>query len=205
VLNRARHGATLVSLLYLAWTSVTVAATDRLVCNAGAFDNGGRCELCPGGTFGARPGLTTPQCSGKCSGGFFCPPGSTSARHRPCGAEGVSIYYCPPGCEARRRVDDGFYTTILTFDGVLESNLAEQKRCEPGNYCVFGIRRPCPAGTYGVWPELTTATCSGRCPKGFYCPTATIEPVACPAGSFGGEVGLTTPTCTGPCPVGHYW
>jgi hypothetical protein len=34
---------------------------------------------CPGGRFGAEEGLYTSSCSGPCTAGFFCPPGSTNA------------------------------------------------------------------------------------------------------------------------------
>lgn len=197
------------AVLALSALSVVLAdGSDELVCNAGSYSSKGRCVLCPGGTFGAIPGLMTPKCSGICSGGFFCPPGSTSATQKPCGAKAVSTYYCPPGSAERRRVDEGFYTAIWSTEGSGElkiNRLDQQTRCEAGFYCTFGIRRPCPAGTYGWWPELSTAACHGPCPKGSFCPEGTANPIPCPAGTYGSELGATTPSCSGACPLGRYW
>ena len=38
--------------------------------------------------------------------------------------------------------------------------------CPEGNFCVSGLRFPCPAGSYGATQQLATATCSGLCPAG---------------------------------------
>ena len=35
--------------------------------------------------------------------------------------------------------------------------------CEPGYYCINGIKEKCPENTYGENASLTSATCSGRC------------------------------------------
>jgi|EP00966_Prymnesium_polylepis_P046247 hypothetical protein len=40
---------------------------------------------------------------------------------------------------------------------------------------------PCPTTTYGATDDLTDSGCSGPCPKGHYCPGATIRPVPCKA------------------------
>eukprot|EP01041_Mallomonas_annulata_P005102 gene5102-10210_t len=46
----------------------------------------------------------------------------------------------------------------------------QQTDCEPGNYCLNGIRHPCSPGTYGTsWRESRPA-CEGLCPEGYYCP-----------------------------------
>ena len=44
---------------------------------------------------------------------------------------------------------------------------------------------PCSAGLYGNGlgaPHQTGPQCSGPCPQGFYCPPATVEPLACSGG-----------------------
>ena len=44
------------------------------------------------------------------------------------------------------------------------------KKCEPGFYCAKdNIKRSCPAGRYGQTAGLTSASCSGPCPLGYYC------------------------------------
>lgn len=188
-------------LAVIVWIELPVSSStgvDRRVCGVGEFDSRGECVQCPGGTFGALPGLTNSQCSGKCSGGFFCPPGSTSARQQPCGG---SNFYCLPGSAAPLTVNDGFYTTIPQVSIAQE----QQHPCEPGYFCTFGIRRPCPAGTFGNTPRLATAACSRSCPAGFYCPEGTDEPLPCPPGTFGADKGITTAACSGLCPLGRYW
>jgi hypothetical protein len=64
----------------------------------------------------------------------------------------------------------------------------------------------CPAGRYGLTASLTSATCSGECPKGHYCPPGTSYPTAnkCPAGRYGARQGLTGPECSGPCQEGYF-
>lgn len=174
-----------------------------LVCAIGAFFNGNRCQLCPGGTYGDSPGLVSAACSGKCSAGYFCPDGSTSPYQNLCG---TSVFYCPTGSAMRQRLAEGYYT--LTFPEQIPTqnwSAIAQTACEPGYYCVFGIRRACPAGRFGQTIRLKSVACTDTCPLGFYCPLATPLPIPCPAGTYGNVTGLSASTCSGPCPLGHYW
>lgn len=41
--------------------------------------------------------------------------------------------------------------------------------CEPGYFCIDGARLPCPAGSYGSSLGLSSPSCSGPCPAGYYC------------------------------------
>lgn len=185
---------------------------NALACSPGAYFDGTKCSFCPGGTFGERPGLTQPQCSGKCAGGYFCPPGSTSARQNACGR---SVYFCPPGSASRKLVGDEYYTIVSAsqdangdkqlLDMSTKNAASEKKMCEPGYFCQLGVRYPCPEGFYGEAYGLMTARCTGACPKGFYCPLATGHPSACPPGTYGNQLGLTDARCSGPCPPGYYW
>ncbi|EEY68393.1 uncharacterized protein PITG_04849 [Phytophthora infestans T30-4] len=179
-----------------------IPTTEALACNAGAYFDGAKCLPCPGGTFGAVPGLASSSCSGLCTAGFFCPKGSTSSREKLCGA---STFYCPSGSAERHPVDEGYYTvTFPTDQSDLPSSAGEQIRCDKGYYCVLGTRRACPAGVFGESTRVTTPECSASCPKGSYCPEATVVPIPCPPGTYGGEIGLTSAQCSGLCPIGHY-
>ncbi|KAG4064120.1 hypothetical protein PC123_g1055 [Phytophthora cactorum] len=189
-------------------TTAVIPTTEALACNAGTYFDGVKCSYCPGGTFGAVPGLTSPSCSGLCTAGFFCPKGSTSSREKPCG---TSIFYCPPGTAERHRVDAGYYAitfptdqTNLPLSDSSQGGAGQQIRCEKGFYCVFGIRRACPAGVFGESTRVTSPECSAPCPKGSYCPEATVVPLPCPPGTYGGKLGLTNAQCSGLCPVGYY-
>ena len=55
--------------------------------------------------------------------------------------------------------------------------------CEPGHYCMDGIKYKCPSGTYGETYGLNTSGCSGVCPAGFYCPENTTNPESFPCRS----------------------
>ncbi len=43
---------------------------------------------------------------------------------------------------------------------------ALQAPCEPGHYCIDGVRLPCPPGFFGDSPGLSTPSCSGPCAAG---------------------------------------
>lgn len=64
-----------------------------------------------------------------------------------------------------------------------------------------GCQFDCPSGTYGNAPNLTSAACSGDCPPGHYCPTATVHPIPCPNGTYLEEppvLGTSRASCV-PC------
>ncbi|KDO33830.1 hypothetical protein SPRG_01709 [Saprolegnia parasitica CBS 223.65] len=180
-----------------------------LTCPQGAYLDApsASCLLCPSGTYGAMPGLTSPSCSGSCVAGYYCPLGSTRATAQPCGG---ANYFCPSGTLSRRIVAPGYFTITSTRRGaginndVLTTTAPAQFPCDPGFYCIHGVRYACPAGTYGSTSLLLTATCSGPCPPGSYCPEGTAQPIPCPPGVFGATAGLLTPQCSGPCPVAHF-
>lgn len=44
-----------------------------------------------------------------------------------------------------------------------------QTQCEPGHYCMGGSRLPCRAGTFGSTWGLSSPSCSGPCPAGYFC------------------------------------
>merc|ERR1719163_1436630 len=66
--------------------------------------------------------------------------------------------------------------TVHTGRNRLARNrMTAQRQCEPGYYCVAGIRRICPAGRYGGVAGLSSAECSGVCARGHYCPKGTTS------------------------------
>ena len=65
---------------------------NQSVCQVGWYCQGGVARPCPSGRFGNATGVTDEKCSGPCTAGFFCPPGSTSPTQSPCGGIG---FYCP--------------------------------------------------------------------------------------------------------------
>jgi hypothetical protein len=110
-------------------------------------------------------------------------------------------------------------------DGLLDSalNQYEESLCHKGHYCIGGVRRLCPQGTFGATMGLSTTACSGLCAPGYYCPfnsTSNTEVecgskgVYCPQGSrhpetavpgeetYGGNDRNTTHVGVNPCPSG---
>jgi hypothetical protein len=75
--------------------------------------------------------------------------------------------------------------------------------CEPGYYCLNGVKKPCPAGTFGGSSRLNTTACSGLCPAGFYCPEGIINPISFPCGNSNVycPVGSASPLAV---PIGYY-
>eukprot|EP01029_Cantina_marsupialis_P013730 TRINITY_DN303_c0_g1_i2.p1 TRINITY_DN303_c0_g1~~TRINITY_DN303_c0_g1_i2.p1 ORF type:complete len:805 (-),score=180.21 TRINITY_DN303_c0_g1_i2:1071-3212(-) len=71
-------------------------------------------------------------------------------------------------------VPNGFYSI-----GSSAKTAFKVEKCEEGYFCKDGIRSMCPFGTFGNTKGLMTETCSGSCPKGYYCPLGTIIPLEC--------------------------
>ena len=56
--------------------------------------------------------------------------------------------------------------------------------CPIGSFCPGdNTIQPCAAGFYGSSTGLSTSTCSGPCPPGYFCPNGTAVPTANPCGS----------------------
>jgi hypothetical protein len=70
--------------------------------------------------------------------------------------------FCPEGSVSPTPVSNGHYTIGATSQpGHYQTNEDAATRysqvlCEPGSYCVDGVKYPCPAGTFGETSGLTT-------------------------------------------------
>ena len=168
--------------------------------------------LCPAGRYGQFGGHGGSHCSGLCKKGYYCPAGSINDSAVDCGNVGV---YCPLGSPEPILVERGYYS----IDGLVNLR-SNQTICEKGFYCMFGIKIPCPAGTYGNELGMVNADfldnskndsyygnyCSGLCDAGHYCPknSSISTQIACPPGRYGTLLGQTDELCEGTCPLGHY-
>lgn len=78
---------------------------DQLECPIGSYCKNGIRYSCPGGRFGSETRLTSPDCSGICSKGHYCPSGSTSSKEYLCPIgrygkdEGLSSASCSGICQ----------------------------------------------------------------------------------------------------------
>ncbi len=107
----------------------------------------------------------------------------------------------------------------IVYEGFVDTKAA---LCAIGHWCPASSQTdkaaPCPGGTYGSTPGLTSPACSGKCqagcvcneastsicpdpcPAGFYCIEGTLKPVKCPKGNYC-PVSSKLPT---PCPTGVF-
>ena len=155
---------------------------------------------CPSGRYGERQGLQDNSCSGPCRAGHYCPLSTVNTKPDAYSCGGTHLY-CPQASSFPLLADIGFYTIPEAVDGKHREN---QTKCEPGWYCVDGVRTKCPVGRYGTTEELSHSNCTAECPSGYYCPLGSPDPIACPAGTYGATTGLSDVACTGRCQAGHY-
>lgn len=77
------------------------------------------------------------------------------------------------------------------------TNNSIQVRCDPGHYCVAGIKKECPQGTFGNSAGLHDPRCSGLCPPGSACPGGTADPIPCLEGLYAVGGAVTCSACPG--------
>ena len=70
----------------------------------------------------------------------------------------------------------GFVSPDTHEAGSSHRTRTSQSECEPGHYCVGGIRYKCPAGRYGDKRRETSSLCSGTCEPGYYCEEGNFDP-----------------------------
>ena len=114
---------------------------------SGNVQTGSQCIPCPAGRYGNVAGNTNPQCTGPCSTGHYCPPGTTAPTANRCPA--------------------GYYGDRTGLGDAGCSGL-----CQAGYFCVSGSVSPrqgtCPGGRYGGQGEVNS-NCAGPCNAGYYC------------------------------------
>jgi hypothetical protein len=147
------------------------------ICPPGSYCSGGLRVPCPEGTFGGAFGLSSPESCPPCAAGHYCPVGSSSPTQMRCGErDGLGPRaYCPPGSARPLLVSPGYYTVggfELTRGLPENTTRTMQVRCEPGHYCLAGVRRECPAGRFASNPGSTS--CDAPCAPGHFCPPGSV-------------------------------
>ena len=142
----------------------------QVMCEVGYYCTDGVKYSCPAGTYGAIQGARDASQCQECEAGYYCTshpnPPTTNETRIACGKEDM---FCPAGSVRPRHVEPGFFS-INEYSQEMESNSTATTRTAqvvspPGWYAVGGIKKPCPAGTYGDTPGLATRDCSGFCPS----------------------------------------
>jgi hypothetical protein len=149
---------------------------EQFICEPGFYCPGdGKRYLCPAGMFSSQFGTVNSQCMGPCKKGYYCLAGSNSSTQNVCGGANV---YCPTGSSLPKPVHQGFYCSHsgdnseeLSLWDTQNTTCSVELPCEPGFYCVKGVKYACPPGTYGWRYGLRDPSCSGYCAPGYYCPS----------------------------------
>jgi hypothetical protein len=113
---------------------------------------------CPAGTFGSTPGLTSSDCSGNCTLGYECPPGSTSASQAVC----PRGYYCAGGprqaCPRGRFSDVTGTTSNDNCTACAPGRFSSEVAATSASTCVTcGPGEDSSAGAAQCWPGLLSA------------------------------------------------
>ncbi|KAE9043578.1 hypothetical protein PR001_g5732 [Phytophthora rubi] len=147
-------------------------------CEPGHYCVDGERYECPAGTFGDRAGLTTSECSGPCSAGYYCLEGSIVGQAVACA---TSAAFCPQGSALPTATDKGY--CAISEDNPAGARWYDQRKAKPGEFAWRGTCYPCPAGTYGSEEMETRPACSGPCAAGYYCPPGSTTPTQHECGS----------------------
>ncbi|XP_032694159.1 neurogenic locus notch homolog protein 3-like [Lontra canadensis] len=167
-------------------------------CENGIFqpqEAKGSCEPCPAGFYCEASG-TGPTAGGPnlCLQGYFCPPGSHSAKAN----------LCPRGTFGPRRGASAELDCELCPAGMFCSSegLSQPSGlCHAAYYCTGGAVSPTPLRHKVEAPGLSG---NDICPPGFFCPRGTVFPVPCLPGFYSSAPGLASEDQCLPCPPGHY-
>jgi hypothetical protein len=178
-------------------------------CEPGFYCLRGVKYQCAAGRYGISNGQHNESCTGVCPAGYRCPSyplpvGSSTPTGHACGGPGV---YCPEGTgneavpvlSGYYTVDDDGYDTHPGSAGAVYHRAA-QRKCPRGYYCIGGVRRQCPGGTYGKEERLMSAKCSGFCAAGYACPAGSHSPTMrrCSAGKYATRGRAECTACPGP-------
>ncbi|GAB5363508.1 hypothetical protein AAMO2058_000889100, partial [Amorphochlora amoebiformis] len=127
---------------------------------------------CPAGTYSDQVGLTAENQCTACPAGQYCVSGSTTGKACPAG------YYCPSGTTASCYVHER-------------------------SSCMANETQPCPAGTYsGYRVGLDNVGQCNGCPKGSYCPEASVTPIPCVEGTYNNQFNISSVLGCTNCPMG---
>ena len=146
---------------------------------------------CPTGRYGNVTGLSDASCSGECTQGYYCEPGSVSAKAAAC-AEGS--YGAAVGLEAQANCTACPAGTYCFAGSTAATN------CSKGTYAAAEGSQLCNACPEGKYQGEEGASACNECDDGFTCPEGSVVqiPASCEAGTY---LNATLEQCLG-CPAG---
>jgi hypothetical protein len=168
---------------------------------------------CPAGRYGNSTQLRTPDCSGPCPPGHFCPPGT----HTP------GLFVCPPGtqcAEGSARPANCTAGWACAAPGTADPALNASAACKPGYYCPGNLTcalppLPCAydaADAYALgnsWcpppaPGANASAGIAQCPANGLLGSSSTTQVPCPAGRYNSRPQSSSPDACLPCSLGTY-
>lgn len=185
----------------------------------------GECRLCPAGQSCA--GGPTPT---DCAAGTYSPEGNKDCLTCPAGAYCPAKSSRPSICQAGKYSPAGVATcTDCSLGEYSHDGATSCTQCPAGFYCPTTYGTPvkcghsyystaghasctlCAIGYPCVPGSTTSSPTNSMCPRGAYCPSATVDStfvisiVPCPAGTYGTVAGqsISTSACTA-CGAGYY-
>ena len=193
--------------------------TEQRVCEVGHYCKDGQRFSCPPGTFGSKEGLSTADCAGLCSPGYYCPLGTVNGTtyRCPAGRYGATSglyssacsgacsagYYCPEASTAPTEVECGAATHDRNGARPTGYLVESEVDARPNRvFCPSASARPLITlpGYYSTGQTRSTRTAQAPCPMGSYCANGTKKD--CPAGRYGRAERLEE--CSELCQEGHY-
>jgi hypothetical protein len=182
------------------------------LCPAGTYSNqdflaqSSECTDCDPGWYCNSTGLTSP--SGECLEGYYCrlsavdPYGRANTNDDP--------FICPHGAYCPTGTGDPILCSAGYFSAHEgNTNVNQCHPCTPGYFCentgLSQVTAHCAEGYYCSGNASISAPIDGVtgdiCPRGYYCPLGSEEPIPCPPGTFMNQ--LAAAECLA-CPAGFY-
>lgn len=206
--------------------------SSQLPCPRGYFCVEGARRPCAPGRFGSyvAPNYTDALCEGPCAAGYLCSFASTRPDAVKCGGPDR---VCPEGSSNPLLVPPGFYSIHTGINADERAALDPHREscdayvpCEPGYFCIGGLKQKCPELTYGWRYLLSSPECDGpvapgcymplralpyhdACPfecggNDRYCPPLSTHPIAVSPGYYTVGINETRRTAQEACPPGMF-
>jgi hypothetical protein len=180
----------------------------QMICPAGQYSGGGTtsCTTCGAGKYSIVG-------SGSCS---LCAAGRCVQVRAPplpcnvgvCGDPNMCVNFACDryGSSGAQTSDQCVGPCIAGYICPAGSSSSSPASCPAGQYSLAGasVCTQCPAGTYGMYPARSTASCSGGCNAGRYGATPGLTAATCTAPCAAGLYSLAGASVCTPCPVGRY-
>lgn len=169
---------------------------NRIICPTGSYCTDGIRNICPSGSYNNTTGNTGINSCMICPAGSFCADGINQICGISTWSDAGASY-----CQYRDKVPPGYHYDQSYFGGDYKNDTKHVKiECDPGYYCINGLRRECPINTWSEALESSSSCKQMRlCPEGNAC--GTKKKVQCSTGTWS-DPGQSTCSPISSCPEG---